>query len=89
MNGYHDFHRAIKVHKGVPLYIVSLWNTTLMGIQTFMQHLYGPHFGEHCIESILSPIVYITVFSGFETIILAIVNGSYIGILYFIFYPAI
>lgn len=79
MNGYHDFNRSIKVHKTVPFYVVSFWNTTLMGIQAFMQHFYGPNFGEHCIESIFSPIVYITIFSSFETIVLAGVNGSYIG----------
>lgn len=78
LNGYHDFHRATAVHKGIPLCIVSLWNTVIMTIQTLIQHYYGPNFGFHCVQVMLSPIVYITLFSCVETIIFVAVHGSYI-----------
>ncbi|XP_052891965.1 transmembrane protein 192 [Anopheles moucheti] len=80
LNGYHDFHRATEQHKSVPLQIVSLWNTFLLAIQTLIQHYYGDAFGEKCIAvGLLSPIIYISAFSGLETIVLCIVNGSYIA----------
>lgn len=80
LNGYHDFHRTVEGHKTVPLQIVSLWNTFLLAIQTLIQHYYGDAFGEKCVVvGLLSPIVYISAFSGLETIVLAIVNGSYIA----------
>lgn len=79
MNGYHDFHRATNVHKGVPFYIVSLWNSAILGVQALMQHYYGPNFGLHCVESWLSPLVYIVLFSSVETVILALINGCYIS----------
>ncbi|KAJ6632618.1 Transmembrane protein [Pseudolycoriella hygida] len=78
MKGYHDFYRATNVHKGIPLYIVSLWNTTIMAVQTLIQHYYGTNFGYHCVQVMFSPIVYITVFSCLETILFVIVHGSYI-----------
>ena len=84
MQGYHDFHRAMNVHKGIPLYIVTLWNTTIMAIQALMQHYYGDHFAEQCIEHFLTPTVYITLFSIAETIVLSLVNGNYIGKLIFV-----
>lgn len=82
LNGYHDFHKSTTVHRGLPFYIVSLWNTAILALQTLMQHYYGEHFGEHCVEKIFSPIIYITIFSSVETIILCIVNGLYIGRVY-------
>lgn len=55
MRGYHDFHRAVNVHKSIPLYIVSLWNTTILTVETLMQHYYGTiliynHFITHFLE---------------------------------------
>lgn len=82
LNGYHEFHRATSVHKGIPLYIVSLWNTALLALQSLIHHYYGDDFGMKCIQSYLSPIVYVTLFSTVETVILFAVNGSYIGITY-------
>lgn len=79
MNGYHDFHRSMNVHKGVPFYIVSLWNSAILGVQALMQHYYGSNFGLHCVESWLSPLVYIVLFSSVETVILALINGCYIS----------
>lgn len=58
---------------------VSLWNTSIMAIQTLIQHYYGSSFGFHCVQVLLSPIVYITLFSCAETIILTAVHGSYIS----------
>ncbi|XP_052867866.1 transmembrane protein 192-like [Anopheles cruzii] len=78
--GYHDFHRATEQHRTVPLQIVSLWNTFLLAIQTLIQHYYGDAFGEKCIVvGLLSPIVYIAAFSSLETMVLCVVNGSYIA----------
>lgn len=82
--GYHEFYRATSVHKGVPLYIVSLWNTTILGVAAFMQHYYGPNFALKCIEGFFSPIVYITIFCATETFIMAIIHGSYISTKHFL-----
>ncbi|XP_055851266.1 transmembrane protein 192 [Episyrphus balteatus] len=78
LNGYHDFHRTTAMHKGVPLHVVSLWNTTILAVQALMQHYYGDHFAEHCAEGFLSPISYITTFNILETMVLGCINGSYI-----------
>jgi len=78
LNGYHDFYRSTSMHKGIPFYIVSLWNTTIMAIQTLMQHYYGSNFGFHCVEIMFSPIVYISLFSTVESIVLMAVHGTYI-----------
>ncbi|XP_059610357.1 transmembrane protein 192 [Phlebotomus argentipes] len=79
MNGFHDFHRATAVHKSVPFYLVSLWNTAIMAIQTLIQQYYGDDFGEHCIQSLFSPIVYVSIFSAVETGVLAVIHGTYIS----------
>lgn len=78
LNGYHDFHKATNVHKGIPFYVVSLWNSAILTIQALMQQYYGANFGEACIESFFSPVIYITMFNIVENIVLAGVNGSYI-----------
>jgi len=78
LNGYHDFYRSTSVHKGLPLYIVSLWNTFIMAVQTLIQHFYGANFGLHCVQVMFSPIVYISMFSCVETILFMAVHGCYI-----------
>lgn len=78
LNGYHEFHRATAMHKGVPLHVVSLWNTTILAVQALMQHYYGDEFVKHCTAQFLSPITYITTFNIVENIILGCINGSYI-----------
>lgn len=74
--------------KNVKIYIislkVSLWNTSIMAIQTLIQHYYGSNFGFHCIQIMYSPIVYITLFSCVETILLTAVHGSYISEYFYI-----
>lgn len=50
-----------------------------MAIQTLIQHYYGPNFGFHCVQHLLSPIVYITLFSCLETIVFVAVHGTYIS----------
>lgn len=44
-----------------------------------MQHYYGEDFGKHCVEQWLSPIVYITLFTVLENVLLLVIHGSYIG----------
>lgn len=78
MNGYHNFHRATHVHKGIALYVVTLWNVVISVIQTLIQHYYGPDFGKHCVEQWFSPLVYVTLFAVLETVVLALVHQSYI-----------
>lgn len=78
LNGYHDFSRMTYVHKSVPLQIVTLWNTVILGVAAGLQHYYGEHFGEKCIISFFSPVSYITAFTMLETIVLLFVNGTYI-----------
>lgn len=41
LNGYHEFHRSMKTHKSVPLFVVTLWNTAILTLESLMQHLYG------------------------------------------------
>jgi hypothetical protein len=38
VNGYHDFHNAIKSHKSIPLTIVSLWNSTVWNMNISVEH---------------------------------------------------
>lgn len=77
MYGYHEFYRATIIHKGIPLHIVSLWNTVILCIQTIMQHQYGSDFFDHCTKSFFSPTTYICLFCTFETILLLAVHGTY------------
>lgn len=80
MNGYHEFYRSTSLHKGIPLYTVSLWNTVILGIQTIMQHQYGAKFFEHCSRhSLFSPTAYIVMFSVLESVILIGIHGWYIA----------
>lgn len=78
MYGYHEFYRATLIHKGIPLHIVSLWNTVILCIQTIMQHQYGSDFFAHCTKNFFSPTTYICIFCAFETVLLLIVHGTYI-----------
>lgn len=78
MNGYHEFYRATNLHKGIPLHVVSFWNTVILGIQTIMQHDYGRNFFDHCHKSFFSPTTYIVLFSAVETVILIAVHIWYI-----------
>lgn len=78
LNGYHDFHKETNVHKGIPFYVVSLWNSTILTVQALMQQYYGNGFGEACVQSVFSPVIYITMFNIAENIVLAGVIGSYI-----------
>lgn len=79
INGYHDFHNATRIHKSLPLTIVSLWNTTILAVAAGLQHYYGgTGFFEECFESYLSPVVYVTAFTVAETLIFFLVHGCYI-----------
>lgn len=78
MNGYHEFYRSTLLHKGIALHIVSLWNTIILAIQTFMQEEYGPRFFEHCPKDFFSPTTYIVLFSVFETVLLLLSHGWYV-----------
>lgn len=80
MNGYHEFYRATSLHKGIPLMVVSLWNTVILGIQTIMQHQYGPEFFDHCTkQGLFSPTAYIVMFSVLESTILIGAHSFYIS----------
>lgn len=77
--GYHDFYRyKILTYKNVPFNVVTLWNMILLVGQTAMIEYYGSDFNVHCQKSMQSPISYLCLFSGLETILLMIVHGSYI-----------
>lgn len=79
LNGYHDFYRATQTHKSIPLVIVSLWNTTILAVAAGIEHFYGQTFFEKCMETYLSPVVYIVAFTVLETIIFFFVHGTYIN----------
>lgn len=79
LNGHLEFHKSIAMHKGLPLQIVTLWNTAVFTIQTLIQQYYGDHFGQKCVQQLFSPIVYITAFSVLESTVLSVVHCSYIS----------
>lgn len=81
MNGYHEFYRATSLHKGLPLQIVSLWNTIILGMQTIMQNEFGRAFFDHCHHE-FSPTFYIVLFCTVETVILIATHGYYIKRVY-------
>lgn len=78
--GYHDFYRKkILTYKNAPLFIVTLWNMIMFMVQTIMIETYdGSEFSLHCQKTAQSPITYVCIFCGFETILLMIVHGTYI-----------
>ncbi|XP_037944689.1 transmembrane protein 192 [Teleopsis dalmanni] len=79
INGYHEFHRATAMQKGIPLNIVSLWNSVLLAVQAMLQHYYGEQFWSHCMAGFLSPITYVAAFNLAETIVLAATHSCYIS----------
>lgn len=77
--GYHDFYQStVWGYRNTPLNIVSLWNTTILLVQTIMQNNYASDFTVHCQKTVASPITYICLFCGMETILLIFTHGSYI-----------
>lgn len=79
LHGYHDFYRhKILNYKNAPLSIVTLCNMIIFLIQTLMQHIYGADLSAHCQRSLWSPITYVCLLCGVETIVLMIVHGTYI-----------
>jgi TMEM192 family len=79
LDGYHDFYRSTKVHKSIPLTIVSLWNSAFLAVSAGLQHFYGDGFFLQCLETYASPVIYITAFSVAETLIFFVTHGSYIN----------
>lgn len=79
LDGYHDFHREMQNHHTIPMAIVNLWNSTILAVSAGLAHFYGVNFFEKCIESYLSPIIYIVAFQVTETIIFFFVHGFYIS----------
>lgn len=80
MNGFHDFHRETNMQKGIPLQIVSLWNSMLLAVQALIHHYYGEQFWTHCaVAGWLSPISYVTTFNVAENLVLLVTHGFYIG----------
>lgn len=78
--GYHELHRSTRLLRGLPFTMATLWNIVIMGVQTFMQHYYGPDFLEHCrAAQLFTPIGYLAAFSVPEMLFVAIVIGSYIS----------
>lgn len=78
-NGYHDFYRQkILTYKNAPFGIVTLWNTCMFIVQTIMIQQYGMEFTMHCQKTFQSPVTYVCLFCGLETIVLMFVHGTYI-----------
>ncbi|EDV42110.1 uncharacterized protein Dana_GF17177 [Drosophila ananassae] len=78
MNGYHDFHRETNMQKGIPLQLVSLWNSALLAVQALIHHYYGENFWEHCAAGWLSPVSYVTAFTVAENLVLTVTHSFYI-----------
>jgi len=79
MKGYHDFHRDTNMQKGIPLQLVSLWNSMLLAVQALIHHFYAENFWEHCAAGWLSPVSYVTAFTVAENVVLAVSHSLYIG----------
>lgn len=79
LDGYHEFYRATETHKGIPMMIVNLWNSVILAVAAGLQHFYGPNFSDACLETYLSPVVYITAFQVAESVIFLFVHSSYIS----------
>lgn len=78
-HGYHDFYRKkILSYKNAPFAVVTLWNTIIFIVQTIMIQNYGIEFTAHCQRTIQSPVTYICMFCGLETILLMFIHGTYI-----------
>lgn len=78
-HGYYDFYRKdILFYQNVPLLIVTAWNMIIFVVQTILLENYENEFAMHCQKMIRSPITYVCIFCGFETILLMIAHGSYI-----------
>lgn len=58
---------------------MSLWNSTILAVAAGLQHYYGAGFFLKCVESYLSPLFYIVVFTVAETLIFLVVHGVYIN----------
>lgn len=70
------------MQKGIPLQIVSLWNSMLLAVQALIQHYYGEQFLTHCLAAgWLSPVSYVTIFNVAESLVLFVTHGCYIGTL--------
>lgn len=77
--GYHDFYRyKILTYKNAPYAIVTLWNMLLFLVQTILLENFDTDFNMQCQKSIHSPITYVCMFCGVETIVLMFVHGTYI-----------
>ncbi|XP_067639772.1 transmembrane protein 192 isoform X2 [Eurosta solidaginis] len=82
MNGYHEFHRATSMQKGIPLNVVSLWNSMLLAVQAGIHHYYGVDFWQHCALNFFSPASYVAGFNMLETLVLSLTHGVYISKVY-------
>ncbi|KAB0804517.1 hypothetical protein PPYR_01487 [Photinus pyralis] len=79
MNGYLEFYKKIQMHHQLPIYIVSMWTTAILLIQTVMQHYYPDDFLERCVKGgLLSPISYICAVLSMEFLVIVVVSASYI-----------
>lgn len=80
MNGYLEFYKKTQTHHQVPIYIVSLWNTTILLVEGIMQHFYPDDFAERCVKAgVLSPITYLCTLITMESIVIAVFGINYIG----------
>lgn len=80
MNGYLDFYKNIYNHHRLPFYIVSLWNASLLFLQTIMQHLYPENFADYCLKSgWLTPLNSLLAVITVEVCILLGISTNYIG----------
>lgn len=80
MNGYLDLYKKLYNSHRLPFYIVSLWNATILVLQTLMQHFYPDNFAKFCIEGDkLSPMNSLCAIITLEVCILFGISTSYIG----------
>lgn len=63
LDGYHDFHREMKIHHKVPMQIVNLWNSVLLAVTAGLAHFYGEGIFEKCEKQLLGPTTYIAAFN--------------------------
>nr|CAD7576994.1 unnamed protein product [Timema californicum] len=78
VSGYHKFYKKIYNLSVIPFYIVSLWNTALLVVDTLLQHVYSDYKQRCSSTNTLTPVNLLCVIIAVETSLLALFISLYI-----------
>lgn len=74
--GHYQLYLYIKV-KSTPFFIVTFGNMIIYFVHTIMSEMYGPEYAFHCNNSPTSPLIYLCIICGLETLVLTIIQCNY------------